>query len=133
MRRSIEPDGCSSAIHLTFPCWSNCWCRYLCCLYITRFFYGQRFFQLSFIIAAKRFTELGLKYCLGVALGILSYRDTLYRVYLSLSLCLRLLCLIYVIYFSIFITIIHMISLEQTNFFFGNVWQTFSLKVLLSF
>ena len=45
-------------------------------------------------------------------------------------------CLIYVNYFAIiifiFVTINHIISLIQTNLFFGHVYQKFSLRVLFS-
>ena len=62
---------------------------------------------------------------------ILSCQDTLYFLYLSL-------CLHFGLYMSylcifIFITINHITSMIQTSLFFGNAFQKFSLRVLLSF
>ena len=60
-----------------------------------------------------------------------------YFLYLSLRYVNVYICLIYVICFAIiiflFITINHIISLIQTNLFFGHVCQKFGVRVLLSF
>ena len=62
------------------------------------------------------------------------YQESLYFLHLPIRLCI---CLIYVNYFGIiifvFVAINHIISLIQTNLFFGYVCQEFSLRVLLNF
>ena len=67
----------------------------------------------------------------------LSYRDTLYFLYLSL--CLRFglyisyLCDLCCHIIFIFITINHIISVIQTNLIFKHVCQKFKLRILLTF
>ena len=101
------------------------------------FFISNAFFQLSLSVASL-FSKLSFKCCLGVAyyIGTLSYRDTLYFLYLSL--CLRLglyisyLCHHLTIIIFIFIKVNYTISVIQTNLFLGHICQKFSLRVLLS-
>ena len=92
----------------------------------THFFISNTFFQISLIVAWL-FNKLSLKCFVSVAyyIEILSYWDSNIFNICFYVYVLVYICLIYVIYFSIiiFITSNQMISLIQTNLFFGHVCQ----------